>query len=73
MPIKKSVRPDAVTCLECGFEGKMLKRHLSSFHGLTPDDYRRRWDLAAAHPLTAPNYAAQRAALAREIGLGKTR
>lgn len=69
--VRASVKPDAVTCLECGFKGKMLKRHLMTEHDLTPTEYKARWNLAADHPLVAPNYAAQRAALAKTIGLGR--
>jgi predicted transcriptional regulator len=68
---RASVKPDAVTCMECGFSGKMLKRHLSTEHGLTPQEYRARWNLSADHPMVAPNYAAQRAELAKSIGLGR--
>lgn len=68
---RASVKPDAVTCMECGFKGKMLKRHLKTHHGLTPDEYRTRWNLAADHPLVAPNYAEVRRNLAVKIGLGR--
>jgi predicted transcriptional regulator len=71
VPVRASVKPDAVTCLECGFKGKMLKRHLSTEHGLTAQDYRERWSLAADHPLVAPDYAARRAQLAKSFGLGR--
>ena len=69
--VRASVKPDAVTCLECGFKGKMLKRHLTTEHNLTPAEYKARWNLSADHPLVAPSYAAQRAALAKTIGLGR--
>lgn len=69
--IRASVKPDFVTCLECGFKGKMLKRHLSTEHGLTAQDYKARWNLSVDHPLVAPNYARQRAELAKTIGLGR--
>ena len=69
--IRSSVKADAVTCLECGFKGKMLKRHLSTDHGLTPAEYKARWNLASDHPLVAPEYAAKRAELAKSIGLGR--
>lgn len=69
--IRASVKPDSVTCLECGSVGKMLKRHLMVSHGLTPHEYKARWNLAADHPLVAPNYAAKRGELARAIGLGR--
>lgn len=68
---RASVKPDAVTCMECGFKGKMLKRHLSTDHGLTPQEYRARWNLSADHALVAPDYAARRAELAKSIGLGR--
>ncbi|MEN9925050.1 MAG: hypothetical protein RL268_1176 [Pseudomonadota bacterium] len=69
--VRSSVKPDVVTCLECGFKGKMLKRHLSNEHDLTAQDYKARWNLSADHPLVAPNYAAKRAELAKSIGLGR--
>jgi len=69
--IRASVKPDHVTCLECGKQMKMLKRHLATDHGLSVDEYRQRWGLAASHPLVAPNYAATRADLAKKIGLGR--
>ena len=68
---RASVKPDFVTCMECGFKGKMLKRHLMTDHGLTPQEYRTRWNLSSDHPMVAPNYAAQRAELAKSIGLGR--
>lgn len=71
--VRASVKPDAVTCLECGFKGKMLKRHLLTEHGLSPQEYRERWGLSATHALVAPEYAAKRAQLAKSIGLGKKR
>ena len=71
VPIKKSVTPDAITCLECGEKLKMLKRHLSSDHELTPEAYRERWKLPREYPMVAPNYTAQRSQLAKDIGLGK--
>jgi predicted transcriptional regulator len=69
--IRSSVKPDAVTCLECGARFKMLKRHLSTDHNLTPEEYRARWGLPASYPLVAPDYAAKRKALAVKIGLGR--
>ncbi|HXP97692.1 MAG TPA: MucR family transcriptional regulator [Telmatospirillum sp.] len=71
VPIKKSVKPSAITCLECGKELSMLKRHLTTDHGMTPADYRARWNLGADYPMTAPDYAARRSELAKKIGLGK--
>lgn len=70
VPVKRSVTPDYVVCLEDGRKLKMLKRHLKSAYGLTPEQYRERWDLAPDYPMVAPNYAKQRSRLAKEIGLG---
>jgi predicted transcriptional regulator len=69
--IRASIKPDAITCLECGVRMKMLKRHLGTTHGLTPAAYRVRWNLPASYPLTAPDYSALRKALAVTIGLGR--
>ena len=69
--IRSSVKPDAVTCLECGTKFKMLKRHLSTDHNLAPEAYRARWSLPASYPLVAPDYAAKRKELAIKIGLGR--
>ena len=69
--VRSSVKPDALTCLECGQKLKMLKRHLSTDHGLTPDAYRARWNLAKDYPIVAPDYAAKRKELALKIGLGR--
>ena len=71
VPIRASVKPDHVVCLECGQRLKMLKRHLSTDHDLTPEQYRSRWGLKADHPLVAPNYAEIRRGLALKIGLGR--
>ncbi|HLG88640.1 MAG TPA: MucR family transcriptional regulator [Alphaproteobacteria bacterium] len=68
--IKKSVQPDYLVCLEDGKKLKMLKRYLKTAHGLSPEEYRKRWDLPIDYPMVAPNYARQRSALAKEIGLG---
>ena len=68
--IRSSIKPDFIVCLEDGKKLKMLKRHLMTHYGLTPDDYRRKWGLAADYPMVAPNYAEQRRALAKSIGLG---
>jgi len=70
--IKRSVKKDAITCLECGQPKKMLKRHLTSAHGLRVQEYREKWKLPGDYPMTAPNYAAQRSKLAKKIGLGTT-
>ncbi len=69
--IKKSVFPDYLVCLEDGQKLKMLKRHLQSAYGMTPEDYRAKWGLAATYPMVAPNYAAHRSTLAKENGLGR--
>lgn len=69
--IKKSVTPDYIICLEDGKQFKSLKRHLSTHHGLTPDEYRAKWRLPADYPMVAPNYAAARSALAKSMGLGR--
>ena len=71
VPIRKSVRPEFIVCLEDGKRMKMLKRHLKTRYDLTPDDYRKRWGLPKDYPMVAPAYAAQRAALAKSIGLGR--
>jgi len=68
--VRKSVQPHAVTCLECGFAGQMIRRHLTAAHGLTVDAYRAKWGLQADYPVVAPNYAVRRSALAKQIGLG---
>jgi predicted transcriptional regulator len=73
VPIRRSVRPDYVVCLDCGYRGKMLRRHIRQAHGLEPAAYRARWNLSADHPLTAPSYAEQRSTMAKEIGLGQRR
>lgn len=71
VPIKKSVFPDYVVCLEDGKKLKMLKRHLQTAYGMTPEQYREKWGLPANYPMTAPNYAAHRSSLAQKIGLGR--
>ena len=68
---KRSVFPDYIVCLEDGKKLKMLKRHLQSAYGMTPADYRARWDLPQDYPMVAPNYAERRSVLAKEIGLGR--
>ena len=70
VPIKKSITPDFIICLEDGKKLKMLKRHLKTAYDMTPDDYRERWGLASDYPMVAPNYAKQRSKLAKAIGLG---
>jgi predicted transcriptional regulator len=71
VPLRRSVQRDAVVCLECGWKGKMLRRHLSTRHGLTGGQYLKRWNLPTEHKLTAPNYSEQRSSLAKELGLGR--
>lgn len=71
VPIKRSITPDHIICLEDGKKLKMLKRYLRTTHGMSPDEYRTKWGLSADYPMVAPNYAKQRSAFAKEIGLGK--
>ena len=73
VPVRKSVFADFIICLEDGKKLKMLKRHLQTSYGLTPDAYRERWGLPASYPMVAPSYAARRSALAKSIGLGRKR
>ena len=72
VPVRKSITPDYLICLEDGKKLKMLKRHLRSTYGLTPDAYRAKWGLPADYPMVAPNYAEQRSAFAKQIGLGRS-
>jgi len=69
--IKKSVTPEFIICLEDGKKLKMLKRHLASSYGMTPDEYRAKWGLPSDYPMVAPNYAAARSKLALDLGLGR--
>lgn len=69
--VRASVKPDHIVCLEDGKKMKMLKRHLMTDHGMTPADYRTKWNLPADYPMVAPNYAEQRRELAVKIGLGR--
>ena len=71
VPIRSSVKPDYIVCLEDGKRLKMLKRHLMTHYNLTPDQYRQKWGLSADYPMVAPNYAEQRRTLAKSIGLGR--
>jgi predicted transcriptional regulator len=73
VPIRKSVFPDHIVCLEDGKKLKMLKRHLMTSYNLTPEQYRERWGLPGDYPMVAPDYAEQRRDLAMKIGLGTTR
>ena len=72
IPIRKSIAPEYVVCLEDGKKLKMLKRYLRSRYRLSPEDYRAKWGLPPDYPMVAPNYAAQRSAFAKKIGLGRT-
>ena len=72
VPIRKSVTPDFLICLDDGKRFKSLRRHLAGL-GLTPEQYREKWNLPSDYPMVAPNYAAQRSALAKKIGLGQSR
>jgi predicted transcriptional regulator len=70
VPVKKSITPEYLVCLEDGKKLKMLKRHLQTAYNMTPDQYRERWGLAPDYPMVAPNYAKHRSSLAKKIGLG---
>ncbi len=71
--INRSYGRDFVVCLDCGWRGQMLRRHLTTAHGLSPRDYRARWNLKINHPLTAPGYTERRSTLAKQLGLGLRR
>lgn len=71
VPVRKSVTPEAIICLEDGKAFKSLKRHLRTAYGLSPEDYRERWGLPADYPMVAPLYSAKRSQLAKDSGLGK--
>jgi predicted transcriptional regulator len=73
VPVKKSITPDYIICLEDGKQFKSLKRHLRTQYGLSPEQYREKWNLAADYPMVAPNYAAARSKLAKQMGLGQQR
>jgi predicted transcriptional regulator len=73
VPIRRSVQRDAVVCLECGWRGYTLRRHLMRRHRLSPTEYRARWSLRAEHPLIAPEYSQRRSAMAKQFGLGRGR
>jgi predicted transcriptional regulator len=73
VPIRRSVHRDYVVCLECGWRGQMLRRHLATGHGLSVDQYRARWNLPSEHPMTAPGYSERRSGLAKQLGLGRGR
>jgi predicted transcriptional regulator len=72
IPVKRSITPDYIVCLEDGKKLKMLKRYLRSNFNMTPEEYRAKWGLPADYPMVAPNYAAQRSEFAKKIGLGRT-
>jgi predicted transcriptional regulator len=69
--VRRSVHHDYVVCLDCGYQGKTLRRHIGTRHGLSRDEYRHRWGLKSDHPLTAPAYSERRSTMARELGLGR--
>ena len=71
VPIRRSITPDYIICLEDGRKLKMLKRHLRTTFSMTPDEYRARWGLPADYPMVAPNYAKRRSEFAKKIGLGQ--
>jgi predicted transcriptional regulator len=73
VPIRKSVTAEYIVCLEDGKKMKMLKRHLRSTYGMTPEEYRAKWNLPAEYPMVAPAYAEKRSAFAKVIGLGRSR
>ena len=72
VPVKRSVKNSEISCLECGRGQKMLKRHIATAHGLTPDEYRQKWNLRSNYPMVAPDYAKRRSDMAKKIGLGRT-
>jgi len=72
VPIRRSITPEFIICLEDGKRLKMLKRHLRTTYNMTPDEYRAKWGLPADYPMVAPNYAAQRSEFAKKIGLGRS-
>ena len=73
MSVKKSITPDYIVCLEDGKKFKSLKRHLRTQYNMTPEQYREKWGLPADYPMVAPNYAAARSQLAKQMGLGQQR
>ena len=73
VPVKKSVQPDYIICLEDGQKFKSLKRHLRTQYNMTPEEYREKWGLPADYPMVAPNYAKARSQLAKDMGLGQQR
>ena len=73
VPVKRSVTPEYIVCLEDGKKFKSLKRHLQTQYNMTPEQYREKWNLPAEYPMVAPNYAAARSQLAKQMGLGQQR
>ena len=73
VPVKRSINPDYIVCLEDGKKFKSLKRHLRTQYSMTPEQYREKWGLPADYPMVAPNYAAARSQLAKQMGLGQQR
>ena len=73
VPVKKSITPDHIICLEDGKKFKSLKRHLRTQYNMSPEEYREKWGLASDYPMVAPNYAQARSALAKQMGLGQQR
>ena len=73
VPVKKSITPDFIICLEDGKKFKSMKRHIKTAYGLTPEQYREKWHLQADYPMVAPNYAEARSKLAKSMGLGQAR
>ena len=73
VPVRKSVTPDYIVCLEDGKKFKSLKRHLRTQYDLSPNQYREKWGLGSDYPMVAPNYAAARSDLAKKMGLGQQR
>jgi predicted transcriptional regulator len=71
VPVRKSVMPDYIVCLEDGKKFKSLKRHLRTHYNLSPEEYREKWGLASDYPMVAPNYSATRSKLAKDNGLGR--
>jgi predicted transcriptional regulator len=69
--VRRSVHRDHVICLDCGYRGKTLRRHISARHGLSPDEYRQRWGLRSNHLLTAPGYSERRSTMAKARGFGR--
>jgi len=68
---RRSVRHDYVICMDCGYRGKTLRRHINLRHGLSPDEYRQRWGLKSTHPITAPAYSERRSTMSKALGLGR--